>query len=92
LGEKDASELIGAGIRKFFRKGTVLTPDLGGSASTRQVGTTIAAYVKEGQLLDVALPAPLRSVMIKAIWKQKPPLVQRAHGLLGVNHLSLPYE
>jgi 3-isopropylmalate dehydrogenase len=47
LGEKDASELIGAGIRKLLRKGTVLTPDLGGTASTSQVGTTVASYVKE---------------------------------------------
>jgi tartrate dehydrogenase/decarboxylase/D-malate dehydrogenase len=47
LGEKDASELIGAGIRKLLRKGTILTPDLGGTASTTQVGTTVASYVKE---------------------------------------------
>jgi hypothetical protein len=43
-------------------------------------------------LPNVAFPAPLRPVITKAIWKQKPSLVQQAHGLLGVNSVSFPYE
>jgi hypothetical protein len=41
---------------------------------------------------NVAFPAPFRPVITKAIWKQKPRLVQPAHSLLGVNSVSFPYE
>ena len=47
LGEKRASELTTAGIRKLLKEGTTLTPDLGGTSSTKQVGATIASTIKE---------------------------------------------
>lgn len=52
LGEKQASEIITNAIRKLLREGTTLTPDLGGSSSTKQVGVAIAATVK-----DLAAPS-----------------------------------
>jgi 3-isopropylmalate dehydrogenase len=47
LEERHASELTTAGIRKLLKEGTTLTPDLGGTSSTKQVGAAIASIIKE---------------------------------------------
>ncbi len=46
LGEAEAAGLILAAIRAVTRAGRVLTPDLGGRASTVEVGDAIAAHMR----------------------------------------------
>jgi tartrate dehydrogenase/decarboxylase/D-malate dehydrogenase len=46
LGEREAGAAIVAAIERLTSAGTTLTRDLGGTASTSDVGQAIAAYVK----------------------------------------------
>jgi len=46
LGHVDAADLLFAAINSVTRAGITLTPDLGGSASTREVGEAIRAEVR----------------------------------------------
>jgi tartrate dehydrogenase/decarboxylase/D-malate dehydrogenase len=46
LGEKKASELVMQAIRSVTGARRVLTPDLGGTANTRQVGDAIIESMK----------------------------------------------
>jgi len=46
LGHVDAADLLFAAINGVTRAGKVLTPDLGGSATTREVGDAIRAEVR----------------------------------------------
>ena len=45
LGEAEAAKLIMEGISKTVLKGQVITPDLGGTASTSQVGQAICDQI-----------------------------------------------
>lgn len=47
LGEKKASELMMQAIRSVTEAGKVLTPDLGGTANTRQVGDAMIESMKK---------------------------------------------
>ena len=48
LGERAAHDRIVAAIGRVFEEGTIKTPDLGGTATTAQVGKAIAQAVTEG--------------------------------------------
>lgn len=45
LGESQAAEKVESAVRKVLERGTVLTPDLGGTATTSEVAQAIAAEV-----------------------------------------------
>jgi tartrate dehydrogenase/decarboxylase/D-malate dehydrogenase len=47
LGEKPAADLIGRAIRAVTAEGKVLTPDLGGSARTREVTDAIITHARQ---------------------------------------------
>jgi tartrate dehydrogenase/decarboxylase / D-malate dehydrogenase len=47
LGGKDAAVAIEAGVERVLSSGTTKTPDLGGSASTREVTDTVIASVEK---------------------------------------------
>ena len=47
LGERKASEIVLKAIAEVLRERKVLTPDLGGSSKTSDVGDEIAKKVKE---------------------------------------------
>jgi tartrate dehydrogenase/decarboxylase / D-malate dehydrogenase len=48
LGEPDAARAIEAAIARVTEAGTTLTPDLGGGATTAQVGDAIVAALEQG--------------------------------------------
>ena len=45
LGETDAARGVVAAIERVVKEGKVLTPDLGGKASTVEVGQAVAALI-----------------------------------------------
>jgi tartrate dehydrogenase/decarboxylase/D-malate dehydrogenase len=45
LGEPDAADAVETAIRDVLAEKTVRTPDIGGAASTRELGAAIAAQV-----------------------------------------------
>ena len=47
LGREDLAAIIVSSIEQVLQKAQVLTPDLGGSSSTQQLGDAIAAQVRE---------------------------------------------
>jgi tartrate dehydrogenase/decarboxylase/D-malate dehydrogenase len=47
LSEKPAADLIVRAIRAVTAEGRVLTPDLGGSARTREVTNAIVAHARQ---------------------------------------------
>jgi len=55
LGRGEEAGAIEAAVCAVLREGKVRTPDLGGSSSTSQVGSAVAAYVKSGALADEGL-------------------------------------
>lgn len=52
LGMEEEAGAMEAAVCAVLREGKVRTPDLGGSSSTSQVGSAVAAYVKSGVLAD----------------------------------------
>jgi tartrate dehydrogenase/decarboxylase/D-malate dehydrogenase len=46
LGQKAAGEAIVTAIERVIEEGAALTPDMGGKASTRELGEAIADHVK----------------------------------------------
>ncbi len=47
LGETEAADLVMQGIEKNVQQGTILTPDLGGNATTAQVGKAICEHIEQ---------------------------------------------
>jgi isocitrate/isopropylmalate dehydrogenase len=47
IGEKKAAKLVEKAVREVLRKRNVLTPDLGGTSTTSQMGEVISAKVRE---------------------------------------------
>ena len=47
LGQREASEVIVRSIERLTREGAVLTRDLGGTASTKEVGQAIATFLAD---------------------------------------------
>ncbi len=49
LGENEASDMIVRSIERLTSEGAILTRDLGGKASTMDIGQTVARFVRESQ-------------------------------------------
>ena len=49
LGQTQAAYLIMAAIKALTREGRVLTPDVGGSANTVEVGDEIVAHMRAAE-------------------------------------------
>ncbi len=48
LGEQDAAQRVDTAVARCLEQRRVLTPDLGGNASTSQVGDEVVRLLKEG--------------------------------------------
>jgi isocitrate/isopropylmalate dehydrogenase len=48
LGEPEAAQMLEDAVRLTVQEGKTLTPDLGGQASTQEVGDAVAKRIREG--------------------------------------------